>query len=200
MAVFRLRPEELARSPVSLAVTSTSSSWYTHRRTANAKADCAEICPVPADEQRSRRGRDRPRLFARLDTLVRLPLLHDKSIDTPARARQIGEPRGVRLSRSALADLLVNEAADGTSAGPIERKILSDVGTIAMKTTIAPVPSATAPVLHADETTGRAAGAPNSPSSLLPQHRHQMGQRQIPGTRRTLHHRPWLPPALAPAE
>lgn len=50
-------------------------------------------------------------------TLVRLPLLHDKPIDTPARARQIGEPGGLRLSRSALADSLVNETADGTWGG-----------------------------------------------------------------------------------
>lgn len=50
-------------------------------------------------------------------TLVRLPLLHDKPIDTPARARQIGEPGGLRLAPSALADFLVNEAADGTWGG-----------------------------------------------------------------------------------
>lgn len=50
-------------------------------------------------------------------TLVRLPLLHDKPADSPARPRQIGEPGGLRLSRSALAIFLVNEAADGTWSG-----------------------------------------------------------------------------------
>lgn len=46
-------------------------------------------------------------------TLVRLPLLHDKPIDGPARPRQIGEPGGLRLSRAALAAFLVHEAAEG---------------------------------------------------------------------------------------
>ena len=50
-------------------------------------------------------------------TLVRLPLLHDNPTDTPARPRQIGEPGGLRLSRAALADFLINEAAAGTWTG-----------------------------------------------------------------------------------
>jgi uncharacterized protein YbjT (DUF2867 family) len=50
-------------------------------------------------------------------TLARLPLLHDKPTHTPARPRQIGEPGGLRLSRSALADFLINEAAAGTWSG-----------------------------------------------------------------------------------
>jgi uncharacterized protein YbjT (DUF2867 family) len=50
-------------------------------------------------------------------TLVRLPILHDKPIDTPARPRQLGEPGGLRLSRAALADFLINEAASGTWNG-----------------------------------------------------------------------------------
>jgi uncharacterized protein YbjT (DUF2867 family) len=45
-------------------------------------------------------------------TLVRLPLLHDTPTETPAHPRQIGEPGGVRLSRPALADFLLTEAAD----------------------------------------------------------------------------------------
>lgn len=50
-------------------------------------------------------------------TIVRLPLLHDKPVDGPARARQIGEPGGLRLSRAALADFLISEAADGAWNG-----------------------------------------------------------------------------------
>lgn len=50
-------------------------------------------------------------------TLVRLPLLHDKPVDAPARPRQVGEPGGVRLSRDALADFLVAETVDGVWAG-----------------------------------------------------------------------------------
>ena len=50
-------------------------------------------------------------------TVVRLPLLHDKPIETPPRPRQIGESGGLRLSRAALADFLINEAADGTWSG-----------------------------------------------------------------------------------
>jgi nucleoside-diphosphate-sugar epimerase len=50
-------------------------------------------------------------------TVVRLPLLHDKPTDTPARPRQIGEPGRLRLSRAALADFLINEAADGAWSG-----------------------------------------------------------------------------------
>jgi uncharacterized protein YbjT (DUF2867 family) len=50
-------------------------------------------------------------------TLVRLPLLHDKPVEAPARPRQVGERGGVRLSRSALADFLVAEAVDGAWVG-----------------------------------------------------------------------------------
>lgn len=50
-------------------------------------------------------------------TLVRLPLLHDKPIGTPAHPRQIGEPGGVRLSRPALADFLLAEAGNGAWNG-----------------------------------------------------------------------------------
>ena len=50
-------------------------------------------------------------------TLVRLPLLHDRPIDTAARPRLIGGPGGLRLSRAALADFLINEAPDGTWSG-----------------------------------------------------------------------------------
>ena len=46
-------------------------------------------------------------------TLMRLPLLHDNPTSSPARARGIGEPGGLRLSRRALADFLVDEASDG---------------------------------------------------------------------------------------
>ncbi|GAB2869410.1 NAD(P)-dependent oxidoreductase [Nocardioides pacificus] len=46
-------------------------------------------------------------------TLVRLPLLHDKPVDSPARPRQVGEPGGIRLSRAALADFLLAETVDG---------------------------------------------------------------------------------------
>jgi nucleoside-diphosphate-sugar epimerase len=57
-------------------------------------------------------------------TLVRLPLLHDKLTDSPARPRQIGEPGGLRLSRAALADFLINEAEHGTRRG--QAPILAD--------------------------------------------------------------------------
>lgn len=50
-------------------------------------------------------------------TLVRAPLLHDKPMGTSARPRQPGEPGGLRLSRSALAEFLITEAADGTWSG-----------------------------------------------------------------------------------
>lgn len=46
-------------------------------------------------------------------TLVRLPLLHDKPVDAPARPRQVGEPGGVRLSRTGLAAFLLREVHDG---------------------------------------------------------------------------------------
>ncbi|ABL81698.1 MULTISPECIES: NAD(P)H-binding protein [unclassified Nocardioides] len=47
-------------------------------------------------------------------TIVRLPLLHDKPLDAPARARQIGDSGGLRLSRTSLADFLIGEAEDAT--------------------------------------------------------------------------------------
>lgn len=47
-------------------------------------------------------------------TLVRLPLLHDQPVDAPARPRRVGEPGGLRLSRSALAEFLVDQAAHGS--------------------------------------------------------------------------------------
>lgn len=50
-------------------------------------------------------------------TLVRLPLLHDKPADGPAVARRIGEPGGLRLSRSALATFLLQEATQGAWHG-----------------------------------------------------------------------------------
>jgi hypothetical protein len=43
-------------------------------------------------------------------TLVRLPLLHDRPSRGPARARRVGEPGGLRLSRAALAVFLLDEA------------------------------------------------------------------------------------------
>ena len=39
------------------------------------------------------------------------------AIHTPARPRQTGEPGGLRLSRAALADFVINEGADGTWSG-----------------------------------------------------------------------------------
>jgi hypothetical protein len=43
-------------------------------------------------------------------TLVRLPLLHDRTRTGAARPRRVGEPGGLRLSRSALAAFLLQEA------------------------------------------------------------------------------------------
>jgi hypothetical protein len=39
------------------------------------------------------------------------------TIDTPARARQLGERGGLRLSRTALAAFLIHEAEDGAWIG-----------------------------------------------------------------------------------
>lgn len=43
-------------------------------------------------------------------TLVRLPLLHDGTTTGAARPRRVGEPGGLRLSRTALAAFLLQEA------------------------------------------------------------------------------------------
>lgn len=43
-------------------------------------------------------------------TIVRLPLLHDRAVKAPARPRRVGEGGGLRLSRSALAAFLLDEA------------------------------------------------------------------------------------------
>lgn len=46
-------------------------------------------------------------------TLVRLPLLHDKPVSGPARARRVGEKSSLKLSRAGLAAFLLREAEDG---------------------------------------------------------------------------------------
>lgn len=46
-------------------------------------------------------------------TILRLPLLHDKAPATPPRARRVGEPGGLRLSRTGLADFLLQEVTIG---------------------------------------------------------------------------------------
>lgn len=57
-------------------------------------------------------------------TLVRLPLLHSKPVGRPARARQLGEPGGLRLSRVGLAEFLVDEATHGSWNG--QAPVLAD--------------------------------------------------------------------------